>query len=139
MMCDSVGVSSPAIGVGWVGKGLVSDSDVESSMSEGQTSMSYKACRSVEQQCSWLELTTPLKHLLICGLVRCEVRMVIMCPVFAMEFVMALRVSPVSHSREPKVVRGGCSAIKTVKTDVANGEGVFVKGGFIKVFVMSWW
>ena len=107
MMCDSVGVSSPAIGVGWVGTGLVSDSDVESSMSEGQTSMLYKACKRVEQQCSWVELTTPLKHLMICWLVRCEERIVMMWPVFAMEFVMALRVSPVSHSREPKVVREG--------------------------------
>ena len=29
------------------------------------------------------------------------------CPVFEMEFVMALKVSPVSHSREPNVVKGG--------------------------------
>ena len=36
----------------------------------------------------------------------------------------------------------GCEAwygtVETVQTGVANGKGVFVEGGFIKVFVMSW-
>ena len=65
--------------------------------------------------------------------------MVIMWPVVAMEFVMALGVSSVSHSLEPKVVRGGYGAVETVETGVANGKGVFVEGGFIKIFVMNWW
>ena len=49
-MCDSFGVV--AIGVGCVGSELVSDSEVESSMSDGQTSTECNACRRDKQQYS---------------------------------------------------------------------------------------
>ena len=89
-MCDWFGVVSSAMGVGCVGTVLVSDSDVESSMSEGQTSTLCNACRREIQQCSWLELTRSLKHLLICGLVRWEDSTVMTWPVLEIEFAMAL-------------------------------------------------
>ena len=64
-MCVWFEVVSSAIGVGCVGTELVSDSDVESSMSEGQTSTLYSACKREMQQCSWSELRRSLKDLLI--------------------------------------------------------------------------
>ena len=72
-MFDSIGVVllDSTTGVGCVGTELVSDSEVESSMSDGQTSTECKACASDEQQYSWSELTRSLKHLLIYGLVTC--------------------------------------------------------------------
>ena len=33
---------------------------------------------------------------------------------------------------------GWYGTVETVQTGVANGKGVFIEGGFIKVFVMSW-
>ena len=68
----------------------LSDSEVVSSMSDGQTSTACSAWRSYKQQCSCLVLTRSLKHLLICGLVRCAERMVMIYPVLEMEFEMAL-------------------------------------------------
>ena len=64
-MCVWFEVVSSAIGVGCVGTVLVSDSEVESSMSEGQTSTLCSACKREMQQCSWSELTKSLKHLMI--------------------------------------------------------------------------
>ena len=49
--------------------------------------------------------------MLICGLVRCAERMVMIYPVLEMEFDMALRVSPVSHPREPKIVSGSMAPL----------------------------
>ena len=85
----------------------LSDYEVVSSMSDGQTSTACSAWRSDKQQCSCSVLTSSLKHLLICGLMRCAERMVMICPVLEMEFEIALKVSPVSQPREPNVVSGG--------------------------------
>ena len=105
-----------------MGTVLVSDSDVESSMSEGQTSTLCNACKREIQQCSWLELTTSLKHLLICGLVRWEDSTVMTWPVLEIEFAMALNVSPVSHSLEPNVVKGGMAPSRRLRQDLHVGK-----------------
>ena len=53
-MCELFGVVSldSMIGVGCVGSELVSDSEVESLMSDGQTSTECNACRRDKQQYS---------------------------------------------------------------------------------------
>ena len=44
-----------------------------------------------------------------------------------------------SHSREPNVVRGGNSAVKTSEARFANREGVIIEDDFVEVLVVRWW
>ena len=50
-MSDCSECCSSAVVVGCVGVSLVSESEVESSRSEGQTSMLWRDCRRETQQC----------------------------------------------------------------------------------------
>ena len=88
-----------------------------------------------------------LKHLLICGLVRCAESMLMTCLVFEMEFEMALYVSPVSQPRVPNVVSGGMAPSKRFRHMPQRGKDqgrclqvfdIEVGEGVIYAFLCTW-